>query len=176
MGDVIPTLTPEDVGTTGFLLLFAQKRSTLTRPFLRVPDSRDWTFLFDILTSASAPGQDPAFVERMLARNRRWFEAARRVGGTRYPISAIPFNRGDWARQYDGVFPDLVQAQAPLRSRRHPDARPRHLLIRSPRPAKRGERLSCESSGLPSPGGAVADNRVEDGEQLSHASDESDLG
>jgi cytokinin dehydrogenase len=111
VGDVIPTLTPEDVGTTGFLLLFAQKRSTLTRPFLRVPDSRDWTFLFDILTSASAPGQDPAFVERMLARNRRLFEAARRVGGTRYPISAIPFNRGDWARQYDGVFSDFVRAK-----------------------------------------------------------------
>ncbi len=111
VGDVIPTLTPEDVGTTGFLLLFAQKRSTLTRPLLRVPDSRDWTFLFDILTSASAPGQDPAFVERMLARNRRWFEAARRVGGTRYPISAIPFDRGDWAHQYGGVFPELVQAK-----------------------------------------------------------------
>jgi len=47
----------------------------------------------------------------MLARNRRWFEAARRVGGTRYPISAIPFDRGDWARQYDGVFADLVQAK-----------------------------------------------------------------
>jgi cytokinin dehydrogenase len=111
VGDIIATLTPEDVGTTGFLLLFAQKRSTLTRPLLRVPDSRDWTFLFDILTSANAPGQDPAFVERMLARNRRWFEAARRVGGTRYPISAIPFNRSDWVHHYDGVFPDLVQAK-----------------------------------------------------------------
>jgi len=111
VGDVMPTLTPEDIGTTGFLLLFAQKRSKLTRPFLRVPESSDWTFLFDILTSASAPGQNQAFVDRMLARNRRLFEAARRVGGTRYPISAIPFNRGDWARQYDGVFSDLVHAK-----------------------------------------------------------------
>jgi len=111
VGDVIPTLTPEDVGPTGFLLLFAQKRSTLTRPFLRVPASSDWTFLFDILTSASSPGQNPVFVEQMLSRNRRLFEAARRLGGTRYPISAIPFNRGDWARQYDGAFPDLVQAK-----------------------------------------------------------------
>ena len=111
VGEVMPTLTPEDIGTTGFLLLFAQKRSKLTRPFLRVPESSDWTFLFDILTSASAPGQNQAFVDRMLARNRRLFEAARRVGGTRYPISAIQFNRGDWARQYGGVFPDLVHAK-----------------------------------------------------------------
>jgi FAD/FMN-containing dehydrogenase len=111
VGDVIPALTPEDVGTTGFVLLFAQKRAALTRPLLRVPDSPDWTFLFDILTSASAPGQDPAFVERMLARNRRLFEAARRVRGTRYPPSAIAFNRGDWVRHYDGAFADLVQAK-----------------------------------------------------------------
>ena len=111
LGEVIPTLTPEDVGPTGFLLLFAQKRSALTRPLLRVPDSGDWTFLFDILTAASSPGQSRAFARRMLARNRRLFEAARRVGGTRYPISAIPFDRGDWARQYAGAFPALVQAK-----------------------------------------------------------------
>jgi cytokinin dehydrogenase len=111
LGDVIPTLTPEDVGPTGFVLLFAQRRSALTRPFLRVPEGGDWTFLFDILTSASSPGQSRAFAKRMLARNRRLFEAARREGGTRYPISAIPFDRGDWARHYDGVFPELVQAK-----------------------------------------------------------------
>jgi cytokinin dehydrogenase len=111
LADVIPTLTPEDVGPTGFLLLFAQKRSALTRPFLRVPEDGDWIFLFDILTSASSPGQNRRFAKRMLARNRRLFEAARRVGGTRYPISAIPFDRRDWARQYGGVFPPFQQAK-----------------------------------------------------------------
>ena len=93
IGEVIPTLTPEDVGPTGFMLLFAINRSKLTRPFLRVPRSRDWVYLFDILTAAPVPGSNPDFEQRMLQRNRRLFEKARRVGGTRYPISAIPFNR-----------------------------------------------------------------------------------
>lgn len=101
VGDVIPALTPEDVGPTGFMLLFAQKRSKLTRPFLRIPDgSDDWVYLFDILTAAPTPGPNPAFVEQMLDRNRTLFDKARDVGGTRYPISAIPFSRSDWVRQY----------------------------------------------------------------------------
>ena len=109
VGEVLPTLTPEDQGPTGFLLLFAQKRSKLTRPFLRVPSNTDWVFLFDILTAAATPGSNPAFVERMLRRNRELFERARRVGGTRYPISAIEFNRGDWVRHYGDQWPRLVQ-------------------------------------------------------------------
>jgi cytokinin dehydrogenase len=100
VGEVLPTLTPEDQGPTGFLLLFATKRSTLTRPFLRVPSDTDWVFLFDILTAAAMPGSDPDFVERMLRRNRELFEKARKLGGTRYPISAIEFSRGDWTRHY----------------------------------------------------------------------------
>ena len=50
------------------------------------------------------------------------------------------------------------------------------IRIQSPRPAKRGERLSCESSDLLGPRGPVADDSVEDGEELPHASDKGDLG
>jgi FAD/FMN-containing dehydrogenase len=100
VGDVIPSLTPEDIGPTGFALLFAQKASKLTRPLLRVPECSDWVFLFDILTAAPGPGQDPAFEAQMLSRNRRLFEKARRVGGTRYPIGSLEFSRLDWRIQY----------------------------------------------------------------------------
>ena len=109
VGDVLPTLTPEDVGPTGFMLLFAIKRSQLTRPFLRMPRSRDWVYLFDILTAAPVPGPDPDFQRRMLERNRRLFEKARRVGGTRYPISAIPFSRIDWILHYGEQFPRFAR-------------------------------------------------------------------
>jgi cytokinin dehydrogenase len=109
VGAVLPTLTPEDQGPTGFLLLFALKRSELRRPMLRVPSDTDWVFLFDILTAAATPGSDPDFSERMLARNRELFEQAREIGGTRYPISAIPFERGDWARHYDEQWARLVR-------------------------------------------------------------------
>lgn len=98
--EVLPTLTPEDVGPTGFMLLFPQKRSRLRRPLLRVPNGREWIFLFDILTAAPAPGHDVEFESKMLRRNRELFEKARRFGGTRYPIGATPFHHFDWVLHY----------------------------------------------------------------------------
>ena len=103
VGDVLPTLAPEDVGPVGFLLLFALQRSQLKRPFLRVPERTEWVWLFDILTSASAPGPDPELMARLLERNRQLFEKARAAGGTRYPIGALDFSRADWRQHYGDV-------------------------------------------------------------------------
>jgi cytokinin dehydrogenase len=101
VADVVPTLAPEDVGLTGFLLLFPIKKSKLKRPLFRVPEGREeFVWLFDILTAAAAPGPNPTFQEQMISRNRRLFEKARRVGGTRYPIGVVPFDHIDWIRQY----------------------------------------------------------------------------
>lgn len=104
IGEVIPSLTMEDVGPTGFLLLFPQRAKKLTRPLLRVPEFTDWVFLFDILTAAPVPGPDPAFQAKMVARNRRLFEKARRMGGTRYPIGTLEFSKLDWVLQYGLSF------------------------------------------------------------------------
>jgi FAD/FMN-containing dehydrogenase len=103
IGEVIPSLTPADVGATGFMLMFPHRRSNFTRPLLRVP-SGEWVFLFDILTANSAPGPDPAFRDAMLARNRRLFERARELGGTRYPIGSLDFDRRDWMRHYGPLY------------------------------------------------------------------------
>jgi cytokinin dehydrogenase len=99
VGDVLPTLAPEDVGMTGFMLLLPQKRAKFRRPQLRVPDG-EWFYLFDILTANAVPGPDAAFTSRMLKRNRRLFEKARALGGTRYPIGSVPFSKLDWVRHY----------------------------------------------------------------------------
>jgi len=117
VGDVIPTLTPEDVGSTGFMLLFPQKRSKLKRRFFKVPDNTEWVFLFDILTAAAAPGFDANFQRRMLDRNRRLFDKARDAGGTRYPIGSIEFDKHDWKRQYGRDYNDFKQ----LKHRFDPD-------------------------------------------------------
>jgi len=110
VGEVIPTLTPADVGSTGFMLLFAQRRAQLTRPFLRIPSGVDeWVYLFDILTANAQPGVDPTFASQMVARNRRLFEKARAVGGTRYPIGVVPFSKTDWIVQYGDLFPEFVR-------------------------------------------------------------------
>lgn len=104
VGRVVPTLTPEDVGPTGFMLLFPQKRSKFSRPLLRLPHD-EWVYLYDILTAAPQPGFDQAFEEQMLARNRRLFVQARAQGGTRYPIGSLRFDRSDWVRHYGEVYP-----------------------------------------------------------------------
>jgi cytokinin dehydrogenase len=109
--EVVPQLAPDDVGPFGFMFLFAVKASKLHRPRLRVPGRTDWIFLFDILTSAAAPGPDPDFAQRMLSRNRRLFEKARRVGGTRYPIGSLDFSRVDWLRHYGSTSDDVLRAK-----------------------------------------------------------------
>jgi len=105
---VMATLTPEDVGPTGFLLLLPKRRALLDKPMLRVPRRGEWVFLFDILTAAPAPGRDPDFESRMIARNRRLFEKARAVGGYRYPIGTLPFDRRDWVLHYGELVPRLL--------------------------------------------------------------------
>jgi FAD/FMN-containing dehydrogenase len=91
--------------------VFRIRRSDLTRPFFRVPepDGSDWVYLFDILTSSEKPGPDPAFARRMLDRNRRLFDRARELGGVRYPIGSLEFDRRDWQRHYGPLWPELVR-------------------------------------------------------------------
>jgi cytokinin dehydrogenase len=55
------------------------------------------------------PGPDPDFVDEMLTRNRRLFERARDVGGTRYPIGAQVFTREDWVRQYGEAWAEFAR-------------------------------------------------------------------
>jgi len=117
VGDVIPSLTAEDVGPTGFVLLFPQKRSKLKRRFFKVPDCTEWVYLLDILTANAVPGPDEAFQKKMLARNGKLFEKARRAGGKRYPIGTLAFDRHDWKQQYGEDYNEFKR----LKQRFDPD-------------------------------------------------------
>jgi len=111
LGEVLPSLTPADIGPTGFVLLFALKHSHLKRPLFRVPSGGEYVWLFDILTSSAAPGPDAEFVTKMLTRNRRLFEKARALGGTRYPIGSLEFSHEDWRIQYGDAYDDFKRAK-----------------------------------------------------------------
>ena len=97
--DIVSGFQPDDVGAFGFVLLFPLLTSTITRPLFRLPDE-ELVWLFDVLTSANAPGYDPDFAANKRARNNAWFDLARSVGGTRYPIGTLDFTPGDWRRHY----------------------------------------------------------------------------
>jgi FAD/FMN-containing dehydrogenase len=106
VGEVMAALTPEDIGPFGFVLVFPIRRSSFTRPLLRMPepDGSDWVYLFDVLTVSGVPGPNAGYASQMLERNRRWFEQAREAGATRYPIGALEFSKQDWAQHYGPVW------------------------------------------------------------------------
>ncbi|ETK36686.1 FAD-binding protein [Microbispora sp. ATCC PTA-5024] len=114
VSEVVPTLTARDFGPpTGIGFVFPQRRSKLTRPFFRVPPGdSEFVYLFDVLTSSPAPGPDPAFAAEMLDRNRRLYDKARALGGTRYPIGSLDFTGDDWRAQYGERWPDLLRRKA----------------------------------------------------------------
>ncbi|MGZ8899299.1 MAG: FAD-binding protein [Limisphaerales bacterium] len=106
VGEVMGTLTPEDVGPFGFVLVFPLRRSSFSRPLFRLPeaDGSDWVYLFDVLTVAGLPGPNAPYANQMLERNRRWFERALEAGARRYPIGALEFSKQDWAQHYGPIW------------------------------------------------------------------------
>jgi cytokinin dehydrogenase len=107
-------LTPADTGG-GPILLYPVPRARLTRPFVAVPDS-PVVFLFAILRIVVPP--DQAEVARLLTANRALYERAVGVGGTLYPVSAVPLNPGDWRRHFGPAWPQFAAAKARFDPRR----------------------------------------------------------
>ncbi|MGW0707313.1 FAD-binding protein [Streptomyces sp. NPDC002643] len=103
---VFSSLTAEDLGPTGFGLIFPMLRSSYGRPLLRLPEeaSSPWVWLVSVLTDSAGAGPDPDFAERMMARNYRYYEDAVAVGGMRYPHGACPFTEADWQAHYGSMW------------------------------------------------------------------------
>jgi FAD/FMN-containing dehydrogenase len=108
--EIVGSFQPDDVGTFGFVLLFPLLTSTITRPLFRLPDE-ELVWLFDVLTSRDAPGYDADFAANKRARNNAWFDLARSVGGTRYPIGTLDFTAEDWRRHYGREWRDFKKAK-----------------------------------------------------------------
>lgn len=108
---VIPTLTHDDIGATGFMLTFATRRSLISRPNVSLPqpDGSAWVFLFDILTVADEENPGDAWRSEKLARNDRLFALARDAyGGVRYPIGTMTFSADDWRHHYGSRWPTVL--------------------------------------------------------------------
>jgi cytokinin dehydrogenase len=96
VSEALAARSPEAVGLA-VILLYPFRRDRLRRPFIMVPHEPT-LWLFDILRF---PPRDPAVVDAALADNRALYEEARRIGGKRYPISAVPFSQFDWIQHYE---------------------------------------------------------------------------
>lgn len=104
--DVLASVRPADVAP-GFLILGAVNARRAARPLVRLPDE-DIVFIMDICRFVP---EDPALVAGAIAQNRRLFEAGRALGGTLYPVGAVPMSRDDWRAQFGPSWPRLEAAK-----------------------------------------------------------------
>ncbi|HWL85526.1 MAG TPA: FAD-binding protein [Polyangiaceae bacterium] len=104
---ILDHLTVDDTGG-GPILLYPMRRSKLRRPFFRAPDEEVF-FLFDLLYNTRP---DPNLLESKIRLNRRFYERARDIGGTRYCFNSIPFSHEDWKRHFGVVWPAFALSKA----------------------------------------------------------------
>lgn len=100
-------LTPADLGASGLMLVYPVFTAPLRTPLVRVP-AEPVVFLVAILRYA--PPDDPAATDRLVAANRDWYSRARDLGGTRYPVGAIPFAPEDWREHFGAAWPAFAEA------------------------------------------------------------------
>jgi cytokinin dehydrogenase len=81
---VTADLTPDQLGA-GLATMFPFRAASLHRPLFRVPDSPEVLQL--TMLRFPFPGAD---IDGLLAQNRRLFDLAVGMGGTRYLVSAVP--------------------------------------------------------------------------------------
>lgn len=113
--EVLADLSPADAG--GVVLLYPVPRARFTRPLVSLPDD-DVIFLLAILRAVNPPNDED--VTRLLATNRALYDKARAVGGTHYPVGAIPLTPTDWRAHYGPRYPQVTLAKATYD--------PRHVL------------------------------------------------
>ncbi|MBF4463162.1 MULTISPECIES: FAD-binding protein [unclassified Rathayibacter] len=98
VGEILPDLTPADLGA-GFCLLSPLDPRVITAPLFAVPRGRDGlAFFFDLL---AFPEPDETGIDAMLERNRRLYDRLVQLGGKRYIIGAVPrMTVADWRRHF----------------------------------------------------------------------------
>jgi hypothetical protein len=107
VGGVVSSLTVADTGQ-GPVLVYPVKTHRVRRPLFRLPDE-PIAFAFNILRTAVPP--TPEVIAAMVTSNRDLYDRAVRVGGGRYAIGAIPFEKKDWRRHFGDVWGFLVRSK-----------------------------------------------------------------
>jgi cytokinin dehydrogenase len=107
LDELLPRLTPTDLGAAAMIRLFLWTRAPFTRPLFRLPAAETIVYLAILRTQTS----DPGVVDHMLGANRTLFELNRSLGGTHYPFSALRLSRQDWERHYGSSWGQLVTAK-----------------------------------------------------------------
>jgi FAD/FMN-containing dehydrogenase len=104
--DVLTRMSPADLGS-GMIALCPINTARLRAPLVKVPDEAA-CFIFDVARFASVGASDPGV---MVADNRELYQRACAIGGTLYPVGAVPLTHEDWRRHDDSVWERLASAK-----------------------------------------------------------------
>jgi FAD/FMN-containing dehydrogenase len=106
IGSVLAEETPDTLGQ-GPILIYPNRRSKVTAPFLQLPQDPVF-YLFSILRT-TLPPTDP---QDQLARNREIYDQMVAGGGKRYAISSVELTPTDWREHFGPDFPRFEVAKA----------------------------------------------------------------
>lgn len=107
-------LTQRDLGESGLVLLYPVPTARSRTPLLRTP-AGDTMYLFALLRTA--PGDDPAARDALIAANRAVYDRARAAGAVAYPVNTLPMSPADWRAHFGAEWGRLAGAR-----RRHDPA------------------------------------------------------
>jgi cytokinin dehydrogenase len=99
--DVLATTTPAEAAV---VLLYPVRTELIRQPFVRLPDSPVAFLLAQLRLSAQE-------AERLIAKNRTQYDQVVAVGGTHYPVGAIPLTQADWRTHYGPQWPAFRSAK-----------------------------------------------------------------
>ncbi|GAA3549817.1 hypothetical protein GCM10022222_36750 [Amycolatopsis ultiminotia] len=105
--EIMHDLTHADLGASGLILTYPVPADVLATPLFRVPDAPTIFLVAALRFASSGP-----IAEQMVQSNRRWYDTAVNLGGTSYPVGAIPFAEGDWRNHLGEAHRPLAAAEA----------------------------------------------------------------
>jgi cytokinin dehydrogenase len=101
-------MTPADLGSFGQLVLSAFRRQAVSSPLLRLPED-DLCYAFNLVRIPATA--ESAEADRLVRANQSAYERIRAVGGTLYPVSALPMSSSDWRRHFGSTWGRLRDAK-----------------------------------------------------------------
>ena len=99
---------PADLGQFGQLVVSPVKRSAITSPLFQLP-SDDLCYAFNFLRIPTT--DDAANANQLVDANKASYGRIRAAGGTLYPVSALPLDRGGWRQHFGSDYSRLASAK-----------------------------------------------------------------
>ncbi len=95
--ELLGGLTAADVGPFGRVTFYPMHTRAVRTPLVRLPDG-DVVFVLNVIRMPTV--SDGGTMARLIADNATLYHRIRDLGGTQYPVSALPMSRDDWRAHF----------------------------------------------------------------------------